>query len=311
MRTRVIQILYAYNQCGDKTPSTARKELLRSFSDTYSLYFMILDFVNELTTFAENNLAEMEARSRATHRPFYPNRRFIENRFAKQVFENLTLRHYIDEEHLSWEAGQTALGAIYAALQNAPFYKDYMALPEATYADDKTVWRKIMSELLPDNEDFESALEELEVALDRRNWTVDADIVLSYVVKSIRQFKEENGAEQALLQMFDREDELDFAQKLLATAIEHHDELMDYVHKHLKNWDADRLAMMDTVILQAALAELIYFPDIAMEITLNEYIELAKEYSGDKSFQFINGILTEILLDLKRENKLVKALTLK
>lgn len=311
VRTRVVQILYAYNQCGDKTPSTAQKELLRSFSDTYSLYFMILDFVNELTTYAENQIAESIARSRATHRTYHPNRRFVENRFAKQLFENLTLRHYLAEEHLSWEAGQTALAAIYTDLQNTPFYKEYMALPQTTYSEDKAVWRKIIGELLPDNPDFLSALEELEVALDRRNWTVDADIVLSYVVKSIRQFREENEADQALLQMFDREDELQFAQDLLAKAIEHHDEEMEYVHQHLKNWDADRLALMDTVILQAALAELLYFPDIALEVTLNEYIELSKEYSGEKSYLFVNGILNEILLDLKRNNKLLKALTLK
>ena len=86
---------------------------------------------------------------------------------------------------------------------------------------------------------------------------------------------------------------------------------MDYVHQHLKNWDADRLALMDTIILQAALAELLYFPEIALEVTLNEYIELAKEYSGDKSYLFVNGILNEILLDLKREGKLVKAAALR
>ena len=311
VRTRVVQILYAYNQCGDKTPSTARKELLRSFSDTYSLYFMILDFVNELTTYAENQISEMIARSKATHTVYKPNRRFVENKFAQQVFENVTLRHYVAEEHLSWEAGQTAFAAIYADLQNAPFYKEYMAAPQVGYTEDKAVWRRIMSELLPGNEAFMSALEELEVALDRRNWTVDSDVVLSYAVKSIRQFREGNGATQPLLQMFDHEEELQFAQDLLASAIEHHDELMDYVHQHLKNWDADRLAIMDTIILQAALAELLYFPDIALEVTLNEYIELAKEYSGDKSYLFVNGILNEILLDLKRQGKLVKAAALR
>ncbi|MBO4666195.1 MAG: hypothetical protein J5612_04910 [Paludibacteraceae bacterium] len=169
VRTRVVQILYAYNQCGDKTPLTARKELLRSFSDTYSLYFMVLDFVNELTTYAENQISETIARSKATHTPYSPNRRFVENRFAKQVFENLALRRYVAEEHLSWEAGQAALAAIYADLIRAPFYKEYMSAAEVSYADDKTLWRKIMSELLPGNEAFLSGLEELEVALDRRN----------------------------------------------------------------------------------------------------------------------------------------------
>ena len=311
VRTRVVQTLYAYRQAGDKTPSTARKELLRSFSDTYNLYFMLLDFVNELTTYAQNQITENEARSKATHITYKPNRRFVNNAFAKQLFDNRTLRHYIDEQHLSWEAGQTVFAAIFNSLVDQPSYKNYMAKPECTYDDDKQIWRKIMSELLPDNSDMLSALEELELALDHRNWIVDLDIVLSYVIKTIRQFREENGADQALLQMFDSEDELNFAQDLLMQAIEHQDESMELVHAHLKNWDADRLAFMDTVILQAALAELMYFPDIALEVTLNEYIELSKEYSGDKSYLFVNGILNEILLDLKRQNKLLKAAALR
>lgn len=311
VRTRVVQTLFAYYQCGDKTPSTARKEMLRSFSDTYNLYCMMLAFVNELTTYAENQMSDNLARSRFTHTIYKPNRRFVENKFAKQLFENRTLRHYIDEQHLSWEAGQTVFANIYSRLQDMPYYKQYMTAPQASYSEDKQIWRRIMSEFLPDNEDLLSALEELEVALDHQNWVVDINVMLSYVVKTIRQFREENGADQPLLQMFDSEDELQFAEKLLSEAITHHDESMDLVNAHLKNWDADRLAYMDTIILQAALAELMYFPEIALEVTLNEYIEISKEYSGDKSYLFINGILNEILLELKRKNLLVKAAALK
>ncbi len=311
VRTRVVQTLYAYQQCGDKTPSTARKELLRSFSDTYNLYIILLDLVNEVTNYAQNQISENEARSRATHTTYKPNRRFVQNRFAKQVFENRTLRHFIEEQHLSWEAGQTTISAIYSHLVDMPFYKAYMLKSDCTYEDDKQLWRKIMTELLPGNPDLLSGLEEMEVALDQQNWTVDLDIVLSYVIKSIRQFREERGADQQLLQMFDHEEELQFAQDLLTKAIEHREDSMDLVHAHLKNWDAERLAFMDTIILQAALAELMYFPEIALEVTLNEYIELAKEYSGDKSYLFVNGILNEILLELKREGKLLKAMAMK
>ena len=106
--------------------------------------------------------------------------------------------------------------------------------------------------------------------------------------------------------MFDNMEETEFAQRLLEESINHHDESIQLIHSHLKNWDADRIAFMDTIILQVALAEIMCFPDIAVEISLNEYIELAKEYSGDKSYLFVNGILNEILLELKRENRLLK-----
>ena len=311
VRTRTIQTLFAYYQCGDKTPSTARKELLRSFSDTYSLYMSLLDFVNELTTYAQNQITEMAQRARFTHKAFTPNRRFADNRFAKQLFENRMLRHYVDEQHLSWESGQSAVEAVYNQLVTMPFYQDYLKAEECGYEEDKMVWRKIFTELLPDNAELLAGLEEMEIALDEQNWQTDLNYTLSFVVKTIKRFREEHGSDQELLQLFDHEDELQFAQDLLSRTIEHHDECLELIHSHLKNWTADRLAFMDVVILQTALTEIMYFPEIALEVSLNEYIELAKDYSGDKSYIFINGILNEILHDLKRQNKLIKAMTIR
>ena len=126
-----------------------------------------------------------------------------------------------------------------------------------------------------------------------------------------KRFEEANGADQPLLPMFDNESELDFAKQLLTAALDHHEEYEQMIDGHLKNWDASRIAYMDRIILEAALAEMINFPEIALEVSFNEYIELAKEYSSEKSHVFINGILNEILTELKRENKLLKAVNLK
>ena len=306
VRTRVIQTLFAYYQSSETSIVRAGKALSRSFSDTYSLYITLLAFVNELTDYAQTQLAENASRARAIHVSYTPNRRFVENRFAQQLYLNRTLRHYIEEEQINWEAGQTTISNIYRQLVEQPFFKDYMSAPESSYEADKTVWRKIFGELLPNNEELQSGLEELEISLDKQNWTVDVDVVLSYIVKTIKRFQEDKGADQELLPMFDNMEETEFAQRLLEESINHHDESIQLIHSHLKNWDADRIAFMDTIILQVALAEIMCFPDIAVEISLNEYIELAKEYSGDKSYLFVNGILNEILLELKRENRLLK-----
>lgn len=308
VRTRVVQTLFAYYKSEGSTPSVARKELLRSFSDTYSLYMALLAFVDEVTSYAQDQISEAESRARFTHQRYTPNRRFVENRFAKQMFGNRQLRRYIDEQHLNWEAGQACVAGVYKLLVEVPFYKDYMKAPEVSYEDDKAIWRKIFTELLPDNDELLSALEEMEVQLDMQNWTVDVNLIISYIVKTIRRFREEAGADQPLLEMFDNEDELDFAKQLLEDSILHRDENMELVHKHLKNWDADRLAYMDTIILQVAITEMLHIPDIALEVTLNEYIEIAKEYSGEKSYLFINGILNEIILELKRDGRLLKPL---
>lgn len=307
VRTRVMQALFAYYKDGEKTPLTAKKELLSSFSDTYSLYMLLLDFVNELTSYAEDQMQEATTRSKATHTQISINRNFIDNRFARQIFECSELRNYLDNNRLGWNAGINAISAIYKTLTESSFYKEYISLEAPAYEDDKRIWKKIFTDILPENQAIASALEEMEIVLDHSNWTTDFEVICSFCVKTIKRAKESDST-LPLLQMFDNEDELNFAKDLLTYAIENHDSYQQLIVAHLKNWDADRIAYMDKIILQMALAEILNFPTIALEISMNEYIEMAKEYSGEKSHIFINGILNEILHDLKRENKLMKVI---
>lgn len=295
VRTRVMQTLFAYYTDGEKTPSQARKELVKSFSDTYNLYMMLLALADELTTYAQNQIAEQEQRAKITHQKFAPNRRFADNSFAAQVFQNRTLRHVMDAGHLTWDAGLNAMPALFKKLQEQYYYQLFMNKEQPTYEEEKELWKKIYSMLLPDNEDLITALEEMEVCLDQQNWETDLNVVLSYVVKTIKRFSQDNGADQPLLEMFDSEDELQFAQQLLEQTIAHKPEYDKAVEEHLKNWDMERIPLMDRVLLVMALTELNQFPEIAHQVSLNEYIELAKEYSSDKSYVFINGILDEIL----------------
>ena len=310
IRIKVVQTLFSFCQNEDCLPSEARKQLMRSFADTYDLYMLLLDFASALTTYADEQLEERIARSQATHTPFTPNRRFIKNRFADQLFTNQRLRRELDERHLSWEAGMSAVRSVYLSLVATDWYKAYMEQPECTYEDDKRIWRKIYTDLLPANEDMLSALEEMEIELDHFTWVTDMDFVLSYVVKSVRKFREEEGCEQSLLEMFDSEDDLAFANTLLDNAIRNRAEYDQLIDANLKNWDPDRVALMDRVILHVALAEILSCPEIALQISLNEYIEIAKEYSGDKNYFFINGILDGIIRQLKREDKLPKAMAM-
>ena len=311
VRTRVIQTLFAYYKDSDKTESRARKELTKSFADTYDLYFILLDFVNELTAYAQRQLEEQIVRARATHSQWQPNRRFVENRLAQQIFDNRALRSRLAEEHLSWDSGMSWIADIYRELTESEFYTQYMSMATCTYEDDKRVWRQIYQHLLTNSERLYEALDEMEVVLDKANWTTDSDVVISYVIKTIKRFKEDSTPETPLLEMFDSEDEYTFAQSLLAKALANHTRYEELINTHLKGWEADRIAYMDRIILETALAEITEFEDIALTVSMNEYIELAKEYSGDKSYMFINGILTEILRDLKHQGTCIKALTLK
>lgn len=185
------------------------------------------------------------------------------------------------------------------------FYKEYMQLEVPSYDDEKALWRKIYGMLL-ESDYLVSALDEMEVALDQEGWTTDVDMVLTYVVKTIKRMKEEDGDEWELLDMFSTESELDFAKNLLQLSIEQSEENKELIASSLENWEADRVAYMDQIILLVALAEIRNFNEIALEISMNEYIEIAKEYSSDKSYVFVNGVLNKIVRDLKAANKLFK-----
>ena len=198
--------------------------------------------------------------------------------------------------------------AIYKQLQQAPFYQEYMQLEAPTYEDDKMLWRKIYGNLLIGNENLYTALEEMEVALDYQAWTTDIDQILTYIVKTIKQFKEEYGDEQPLLDMFTSENELTFAKDLLRLAIENAEQYKTLIANSLRNWDAERVAYMDQIILLVAITEIVNFNDIALEVSMNEYIELSKEYSSDKSYQFINGVLNNVVKELQKDNIIFKVI---
>lgn len=306
VRTKVLQTVFAYYKDGDKSPLTARKELVKSFDSTYSLYMMLLALSDELVTYAEEQIAENQQRATITHQVYIANRNFVNNQVSRHLFNNRRLRNFLEENHLRWDVGMVEIANIYKQLIQTPYYKEYMALSHPTLEDDKALWRKIYGTLLIGNESLYAALDEIELVYDYQGWSIDADQILTYVVKTIRQFTQERGDNQVLLEMFTSEDELNFAKDLLNATLSHAEEYKTLIAKSLQNWEAERVAYMDQIILLVALAEIINFPQIALEISMNEYIELSKEYSSEKSYTFINGILNKIVCDLRKENALFK-----
>ncbi len=306
VRTKVVQTLFAQYSGSDHTALSARKTLLNKFSSTYSLYMMMLSFADELTTYAEEQISQNQKRAAVLHQSYTANRNFVNNRIAQQVFNNRRLRNYLDTENLRWDTGMSAIEATYKLLITTSFYQKFMALEAPTYEDEKALWRKIYGSLLLESETLNSALEEMEVALDQEGWTTDMDMVITYVIKTLKRFKEDDTDELPLLDMFGSEEELEFGKNLLQWSIELTEENKVLIAKALQNWEADRIAYMDQIILLVALAEIRHFSEIALEISMNEYIEIAKEYSSDKSYIFINGVLNRIVNDLRADNQLFK-----
>jgi N utilization substance protein B len=267
---------------------------------------MMLSFADELTTYADEQISENKKRAAVLHQTYNVNRNFVNNRIAQQIFNNRHLRNYLENENLRWDTGMAAVESTYRKLVEAPFYKEFMALEKPSYDDEKSLWRKIYGSLLLESEDLASALEEMEVALDHEGWTIDMDMVITYVIKTIKRFREEDTDELPLLEMFGSEEEFAFAKDLMQWSIEQSEENKQLIANALQNWEADRIAYMDQIILLVAIAEIRKCNDIALEISMNEYIEIAKEYSSDKSYVFINGVLNKVVNDLRANNQLFK-----
>ena len=151
------------------------------------------------------------------------------------------------------------------------------------------------------NEEFSDSIEDQSIY-----WTDDLEIVISFIIKTIKRFDADNGANQELLPMFKDNEDAEFASRLITNTLENGTAYREMIDQHTNNWELDRIAFMDIIIMQAALAEIMTFPTIPVNVTLNEYIEISKSFSTDKSATFINGVLDNIVKELKAENKLIK-----
>lgn len=302
LRVKIVQLFYAYLKNESKSIDLAERELLLSIEKTYTQYHFLLLLIAEITTYAQNRLESGKNKLRPSAEELNPNMRFAENKFAIQLSNNEHLKSFVKEHKLTWENYLTAIKSIYENIINSDFYLEYMNAPINNYEADRELWRKIFKRCILTNEELDIALEEQCIY-----WNDDIDIVVSFILKTIKRFEEATGNKQELLPMFKDDDDREFASKLYKTAILNADEYKTLIDEHTKNWEVDRIAFMDVVIMQTALAELINFPTIPINVTLNEYIEIAKKYSTERSSNFINGVLDNIVTQLKKDNKIIKA----
>lgn len=298
-------MLYSFQKNEAKSITIAEKELLHSLNHTYNLYHLFLLLIDEVTFYASKKIDSAKNKHLPTDLEINPNMRFVENSFAAQLSQNIALKEHVKESKITWVNYPTVIKAIYELIMASDFYADYMNAKEVTYEDDKELWRKVFKRCIPQCEDLEQSLEEESIF-----WNDDVEIVLSFVLKTIKRFDEKEKANMPLMPMFKDEEDKEFGLKLMKLSLQHAEEYKALVEANTKNWEIDRIAFMDVLIMQVALTEILNFPSIPVNVSFNEYIEIAKNYSTDRSSIFINGVLDNIVTQLKKENKLIKAKTI-
>ena len=300
IRIKIVQLTYAYYQNGNKNIDTAEKELIFSLSKAYDLYNYLLALIVAVSKEAQRRLEILETKA-LREGTVRPSTRFAYNRFSLQLAENKQLCDFISSQKWTWADEPEFIGKLFEQIEQSQLYKDYMAARTDDYAADRELWRRIYRTFIQENSDLEALLEEQSLY-----WNDDKEVVDTFVLKTIKRFEEQNGAKQELLPEYDNEEDRDYARKLFRAAILNADEYQHYMSETSYNWDFSRLAYMDVVIMQIAIAELMTFPSIPVSVTINEFVDIAKLYSTPKSGSYINGMLDGIARHLIDTGRLMK-----
>ena len=302
IRIKIVQLTYAYYQNGNRNLDNAEKELLFSLSKAYDLYNLLLLLIVAVSK-EEQHRVEIGTQRAQREGTEVPTTKFVENKFALQLDNNRMLREAAETLKLSWEDNIEFVRKICNIIEESEIYRDYIESNDDSYEADREVWRKIYKQIIQENEDLDALLEEKSLY-----WNDDKEVVDTFVLKTIRRFEPKNAARQELLPEYKDEEDKDFARKLFRATILNADTYQRYMSEASKNWDFSRLAYMDVVIMQIAIAEMLTFPNIPVSVTINEYVDLAKIYSTHKSGGYINGMLDSIARHLIKTGKMMKTM---
>lgn len=300
IRVKIVQLTYAYYQNGHHNMDTAEKELLFSLSKAYDLYNYLLGLIVAITQ-EERRRVDIATRRAEREGTETPSQRFAFNKFATQLEENKQLNLFMEDKKMSWENDVEAVRKLCDQIEQSPLYQEYMMSDAEEYETDRELWRRIYRTLIQGNEDLDAILEEKSLY-----WNDDKEIVDTFVLKTIKRFEPANKADQELLPEYDDTEDREYALKLFRSTILNADTYQRYMSETSRNWNFSRLAYMDVVLMQIAIAEMLTFPNIPISVTINEYVDLAKLYSTPKSGGYINGMLDAIARHLVDTGRLLK-----
>lgn len=307
LRIKVMQSLYAHFQSEDTPVIISEKKLVSNIESIYDLYIHLFSAILEIADVAKNLMEEARQKFLPTEAEINPNTRFIDNRFLLQLDNNRDLRKNINRLKINWAENKEVFRRIFLNFRDTDIYKDYMNTPETSYKKDKEVVVDLLTEALLTSDPFVSLFEEKNIF-----WADDMDTAVMMILKTIKRWNKNTEQFESLPPLLitpdDEGDDLinDFVLKLFRKTIINSDEFAKLIAKYADNWEFERIAILDVILLKMALAEFIEFQTIPVKVTINEYIEISKEYSTPKSRQFLNGLLDKMSIDLKAEGKLKK-----
>ena len=303
LRIKSFQALYSYFQSEDKNIKKLESETFLSLERMHDLYLSFLLLGQELTHLSELRMEEAKKKRLPSDEDLNPNRKFVENKLFTLLAENVSLKKQTNDKSLSWSKDQELMLKFSAFVREHKIFKEYMSTREVSFAEDKKFAVDLFKKIIPEFELLLSEIEDKSIF-----WGLDEiDFVLSMVIKTIKRFNEKSTISEEILPLYrDAEEDKKFVKELLSKAVNNDKENSKLIADKTKNWEVDRIAMVDILLMKLALTELLHFKSVPVKVTLNEYIELSKMYSTPKSKVFVNGILDKLVIELKEQGNLKK-----
>ncbi len=301
LRIKVLQELYALHKTDAPSIMQFEKELIRSIEKTYDLYRIVLLLLAELQEQAEQRIERSKARKLPAKEDLNPNIRFVENKTLSIIRRNWSLAQFVKESKFSWKNHPEFIKELFNGILQSELYCTYMAAQTTDFENDQKFVLDLLDEFILNNEVVDNWLEEQSIY-----WNDDLEYAGSMAAKTVARIKNVDGQHVPLMNKFKNQEDEDFFKTLFRKSAVNAKYYNELIQKQVDNWDVERIAFMDVIVMQMAICEMIEFPAIPIKVTLNEYLEISKYYSTDKSSVFINGILDKIIVTLKNDKIVIK-----
>ena len=301
LRIKALKALYAHLKSESDSLKASEKTLVTSIDKTYDLYFQMLSLIVEVARYADERQQAAMQKKLPTYEDLNPNRKFVENSVVHLIAESDSVNDYLAAHKLSWARYPELIRALYSQLEQSEYYKKYMTSQERSFREDLALVTDFYTNELESSEMLEEVLDEQSIL-----WNDDLGFALIMVTRTLSNMRPSH-RDVKVLPKFKSEEDLDFAMELFEKAAVNYDSNLEVIEQFTRNWDIERIAFMDNVIMVTAMAELVSFPSIPVKVTLDEYIEIAKYYSTASSSTFINGVLDKVVTMLTEEGRINKS----
>ncbi len=293
--------IYAFNRREDVNLVQAEKELMFSIGKSYDLYHYLLLLVLEIADIAGEKIDFALQKRMPAPEDLNPQRRFVDNKMIEQLRKNVQFNKYISTKKLSWANYPHLPRNLYNRMIGWEVYEEYMTNEIHNYSSDRKFVINLITDMFLNSEDLQSNLEEQSIY-----WNDDLEYISTMVEKTLKKFKPDSDENTSLMPLFKNEEDEEFVKILFRKVIMNSNKCSELIDRNTTNWEVDRIALMDILVMQLAITEILEFPEIPVKVTLNEYIEIAKFYCTSKSSTFVNGILDNIVKEIRHEGLLNK-----